>query len=148
MSSLIIENRKARFEYEIYEVFEAGVCLLGCEVKSIREKNVGFSDAFVALKSGEPYILNMKITKYSKNYPTENPEPDRDRKILLHKKQIHRIFGKMSEKGYTVIPLNLHLKNGKVKVDIALAKGKTLYDKRQTIKARDLKRDAKRNKDD
>ncbi len=146
--SIIVENKKARFEYFIEEVFEAGICLLGSEVKSIRAKNVSFSDAFIVLKSGEPYVLNMKITKYPQCYVAEQHDPARDKKVLLHKNQINRIFGKMQDKGYSVIPLNLHIRNGKIKLDIALVKGKTLYDKRHTIKERDLKRDSRRGGDE
>jgi SsrA-binding protein len=140
MSQMIIENRKARFEYHIEETLEAGLCLTGSEVKSIRCKNVSIQDAFITLKKGEPYILNMKITKYQQAYEAENHEPNRDKKILLHKKQIDKLFGKNQEKGYTIIPLDIHLQRGKMKLTIALAKGKALYDKRQSIKERDLKR--------
>ena len=144
MSQMIIENRKARFEYHIEETLEAGLCLTGSEVKSIRSKNVNIQDAFITLKKGEPYILNMKITKYQQAYATENHEPNRDKKILLHKKQINKFFGKTQEKGYTIIPLDIHLQRGKMKLTIALAKGKALHDKRQSIKERDLKRQERR----
>jgi len=145
--SIIIENKRARFEYFIEHVVEAGIILLGSEVKSIRNKNVSLIDGFITLKNGEPYLLNVNITKYAKCFTGVNHDPNRDKKLLLNKAEISKLFGKIQQKGYTLIPLNLHLKRGKIKVDIAIAKGKQLHDKRQTIKARDIEREGRRDRE-
>ncbi|QED23536.1 SsrA-binding protein SmpB [Candidatus Deianiraea vastatrix] len=145
--SLIIENRRVRFEYFIEDVIEAGIVLTGSEVKSIRNKNVSLLDGFVTLKGGEPYLLNVNITKYPQCFVGQDHDPNRDKKLLLNKHEIRRLFGKIKEKGYTLVPLNLHLKRGKIKADIAVVKGKQMHDKRETIKKRDLERQTRRGND-
>lgn len=135
--SVIIENRKVYFNYHIEDRIEAGIVLLGSEVKSIKAKNVNILDSFVVLKKGEPYLLNMNITKYHRAFSGDSHDPSRDKKLLLHKKQIAKMFGKTAQKGFSIVPLNLHLKSGIIKVELAIVKGKTEYDKRETIKKRD-----------
>lgn len=142
--SVIIDNRKARFEYEISEVIEAGISLLGSEVKSIRLGKVSIIDAFVTLKNGNPCVLNMNIANYDKSFISQKHDPLRDKFLLLNKDEIRFMFGKASVKGYTLIPLNLHYKRGRVKMDIAVAKGKQMHDKRRDIKERDLQRQQRR----
>ncbi len=142
--SIIVENRKIKFEYFIEEVLEAGIVLLGSEVKSIRENKINIIDGFITLKKGEPYLLNVNIAQYNKTFIAEKHDPLRDRKLLLNKSQIKKFFGKLSQKGMTIVPLNFHTTRGKIKVDIALVKGKKLHDKRETIKERDLARSARK----
>jgi SsrA-binding protein len=126
------------------ETYQAGIELLGPEIKSIRNKQtVSFKDAFVRIENGEAFLHNLYIAPYK--YATiKPPDPLRKRKLLLHKREILRLLGKSKEKGYTIIPLSLYFKNGKVKVDIALVKGKKLYDKRKELKEKDIKRELQR----
>lgn len=134
--SLIHENREARFHYEILETLEAGLALTGSEVKSLRAKNVRLKDSFVAFVRDEAFLQNAHISPY-KFGAYANHEPERMRKLLLHRNEIDRLFGAMREKGLTCIPLKLYFKSGRVKVLIGVAKGKKLHDKRETIKKRD-----------
>ncbi len=136
---LISQNKKARHDYFIEETYEAGIKLMGSEIKSIRLGKVNLSDSYVTFRDGEAYILNMHISKYdySNRY---NHEETRTRKILLHKNEILKLFGKTREQGYAVIPLKVYLKDGLAKVEIGLAKGKKDYDKRQTLKEKDAQR--------
>jgi SsrA-binding protein len=139
----IASNRKARFEYEIIETFETGVVLKGTEVKSLRARTANIGDAFVTIRDGEAFIHQMSISPYEMGNRF-NHDMMRVRKLLLHRKQIDYLFGKVREKGLTLIPLKLYFKNGKAKFQIALAKGKAQYDKRRTIKEREAKRDVAR----
>lgn len=139
----IAQNKKARFEYEVLETFEAGIVLKGTEVKSLRARTVSIGDAFVTVRDGEALVHQMSITPYDKGNRF-NHEDRRVRKLLLHKKEIDRLLGKVKEKGLTIVALKLYFKNGRAKLLIALVKGKTLYDKRHSIKEREGKREVQR----
>lgn len=144
-TSIRYVNKEGLHDYEIVETYQAGIELLGPEVKSLRNKQtVSFKDAFVRIENGEAFLYNLYIAPYK--YATiKPPDPLRTRKLLLHKREILRLFGKSREKGYTIIPISLYFnKRGKVKVDIALARGKKLYDKRRELKEKDLKREIDR----
>ena len=139
----IIKNKKARFEYEIMDTYEVGIVLKGTEVKSIRQKKVSIQEAYARIKNGETFIVGMNISLYTMgNY--FNHDPLRERKLLLHRQEIKRLTGKLNEKGYTLIPLKMYIKNGKVKLELGLAKGKNIRDKRRTIQDRDMNRDMQR----
>lgn len=139
----ILKNKKARFEYEILDTYEAGIVLKGTEVKSIRQKKVNIQESYAYIKNGEVYIIGMNISLYEMgNY--FNHEPLRERKLLMHKYEIRKLIGKLNEKGYTLVPLRMYIKNGKVKLELGLAKGKNTHDKRRTIQDRDMKRDMQR----
>jgi len=140
----ILRNKKARFEYEILDTYEAGVVLKGIEVNSIRQKKVKIHESYAYIKDGEVYIIGMNISLYEMgNY--FNHEPLRERKLLLHKYEIKKLVGKLKERGYTLVPLRMYIKNGKVKLELGLAKGKDTHDKRRTIQDRDMKRDLQRD---
>lgn len=132
-------NRKARHDYFLEESFEAGIALTGNEIKSVREGRVQFKDAYISIYKGEAWIKGMHISPY-KYGSIFNVDETRDRKLLLHKYEISKLFDKVRLKGYTLVPVRMYLKNGRAKMEIALAKGKDLYDKRQTEKLRDAKR--------
>lgn len=140
----ISDNRRARFEYEILEPFEAGLELTGTEVKSIRAGKVNMQDAFILIRDGEAWLLNMHISPYQTASKVFNHEPTRRRRLLLHRREINRIRGQVEQKGLTVIPLKLILVRGWIKAHIGIARGKKLYDKRASIKDRQTKRDAER----
>ena len=140
----IVNNRKAYFEYHILEEFEAGIVLLGSEVKSIRMGNVTLTDSFIYLKSGEVWIKNFKVARYKQTHLSEKHEDNREKKLLLTKTQIIKISRMMEDKGVTCIPLQVFSKNNKLKVKVGVVKGKKLYDKRQSIKERDIKREMQR----
>jgi SsrA-binding protein len=137
----IAENRKAHFNYHIEERFEAGVVLEGWEVKAIREGQVQMTDGYVVVKEGELYLIGLRINALRSASTHVKPEADRTKKLLMHRAEIRRLIGKTEQKGYTLVPLNLHWKGGRVKADIALAKGKAEHDKRHTIKDRDWERE-------
>ena len=140
----IITNRKAFFEFHLLDKFEAGLSLLGSEVKSIRENNVSLKESYVKLKNFELFITGMNIGEYShKGYSTH--EPLRDRKLLLNKKEILIIKKEIEERGKTLIPIRLYFKKGKIKLEFAIAKGKKLWDKRKHKKDQDIKREIDRN---
>ena len=146
MSDAIIEiarNKKARFDYEIMDTFEAGIMLAGSEVKSLRQKKASIQEAYARIKNGEAYLTGMNIATYEMANRF-NHEPVHDRKLLLHKQEIKRLIGKVQEKGFTLVPLRLYFKNGKVKVELGLAKGKAKYDKRRDIQKRDVEREIQR----
>ena len=134
-----ILNRKARFDYEIFDTLEAGIVLTGNEIKSIRKGSANLKDTYIQIKNGEAFIINMHITNYDKAVFKE--EETRTRKLLLHKDEILKINDKVSIKGFTLVPLRLYFKNGKAKLEIGVAKGKHTYDKKESIKERDIKRD-------
>ena len=140
----IVNNRKAYFEYHILEEFEAGIVLLGSEVKSIRMGNVTLTDSFIYLKSGEVWIKNFKVARYKQTHLSEKHEDNREKKLLLTKIQIVKISRMMEDKGITCVPLQVFTKNNKLKVKVGVVKGKKLYDKRQSIKERDVKREMQR----
>lgn len=137
-TKMISDNRKARHEYIFEDVMETGIVLTGTEVKSIRNGQVNLKDAYAQIKNGEMFLYQMHITPYSHAY-YNNHDPLRVRKLLLHKDEIIKLIGKTKEKGYSLIPAKLYFKQGKVKVALALARGKKLYDKRNAIKEREAK---------
>jgi SsrA-binding protein len=140
----VVDNRRARFEYEVLETYEAGIELTGTEVKSIRAGKVNLQDSFILIREGEAWILNMHISPHSTASRIFNHDPTRRRKLLLHRKEISRLTGMIEQKGLTVIPLKLVLKRGWVKAQIAVARGKKLYDKRQALKERQTHRETQR----
>lgn len=140
----IAKNRKARHDYEVLETFEAGIELTGTEVRSLRENNCQLTDTFALVRGGEVWLSNLHIAPFS-NGNIANVDPDRRRKLLLHKKQIRYLAQKTQEKGLALVPLDIYFNdNGLVKVGLALARGKKLYDKRNSMKERDMKRDVER----
>ncbi|MGH9541934.1 MAG: SsrA-binding protein SmpB [Terriglobales bacterium] len=139
---IIAENRQARHHYEILERFEAGVSLLGSEVKSLRAGQAQLKDSYGLIRNGEAFLLNCHISRYE-NAGYAAPEPDRTRKLLLHRAEIERLEGKTRERGLALIPLRLYFKNGRVKCELGLAKGKQLYDKRETERRREADREAR-----
>ena len=138
----IAENRKARHDYHILETWEAGIALLGTEVKAIREGRVNLRDSFARVEGNEVFLYNVNISPYSHRGYADH-EPLRRRKLLLHRDEIRKLIGKTVEKGMTLIPVRLYYKNGRVKVAVSLAKGKKDYDKRETIKRRDTDRETR-----
>lgn len=138
---IVTQNRKAYHDYFIEETFEAGIMLTGTEVKSLRAGKANLKDGYARIIGEEAFLLNAHISPYSKADGFQQHEPDRTRKLLLHKKEIRRLLGKTREKGYTLIPTKIYFKDGKAKVELGLAKGKTFYDKRESIKKRDVKRE-------
>ncbi len=139
----VASNRKAHFEYEILEKFEAGIALRGPEVKSLRAGKASLSDAFAVVRRGEVFLVNAHINPYS-HANRENVEAKRERKLLLHRVEIARLAGRVLERGFTLIPLRIYFKNGYAKVEIALARGKRRYDKRQAIRKREEERGLRR----
>ncbi len=140
-NKIVCQNRKARHEYEIDEVFEAGIVLLGPEVKSLREGRANLVDSYAKVKGGEVFLYGMHITPYSYSHHMEL-EATRTRKLLLHNREITRLIGKTQEKGLTLIPMKVYFTpKGKVKIELALARGKRKYDKRQSLKEKDMKRE-------
>jgi SsrA-binding protein len=138
----IATNRKAFFNYEIFERAEAGIVLVGSEVKSIREGGLNFRDAFVEYRGGELFLVGCRIGPYSHGN-IQNHAEDRDRKLLLHRREIQKLGGKATEKGYTIVPLQAYFKDGRVKVEIGLARGKKAHDKRESIKRKDIERETR-----
>lgn len=137
---LLASNRRARYEYHVLETLEAGLVLTGTEVKSARAGKVQLRDSFVEFRRGEAFLVGAHISPYSHGN-RENHEPQRDRKLLMHRREIDRLFGRAIEKGLTVVPLALRLRGNRVKVDIALVRGKKLHDKREAQKKRELDRE-------
>src|SRR5437899_9048235 len=137
---VIATNRRARHEYEILETLEAGLVLRGTEVKSLRDGQVNFKDSYVTVRNGEPWLLGCHIAPYSHGTDA-NHDPERDRKLLLHKREIARLSGKISERGLTLVPLRLYFKDGRAKVELGLARGKKLHDKRAAVREREVRRE-------
>jgi SsrA-binding protein len=144
MSAFIAENRRARFDYLIEERFEAGIVLEGWEIKAIREGQVQLTDGYVVIRDGELWLIGCRINALRSASTHVRPEADRTKKLLMHKAEIRRLIGKVEQRGYTMVPLNLHYKGGRVKVEIALAKGKAEHDKRETEKKRDWEKEKAR----
>jgi SsrA-binding protein len=140
---LIAQNKKARHDYAIEDVYEAGLVLTGTEVKSLRAGRASLVDAYANIKDGEVWLQNAHIPEYDQGSWT-NHEPRRPRKLLLHRGEIAKLIGKTKESGLTLVPLSMYFKDGKAKVEIALARGKRAYDKRQTLAARDAAREMDR----
>lgn len=140
---VIATNRKASYEYQLLDRYEAGLVLQGSEIKSIRAGRVSLREGFVQFENGEAWLVNVHIAPYDPAH-RQNHEPRRRRKLLLHRREIERLQAGAQEKGFTVVPLRLYLKDGRAKIEIALVKGKRQYDKRQTIAKRDSKRQIER----
>jgi SsrA-binding protein len=139
---VIAKNKKARFDYHILDTYEAGIVLKGSEVKSIRQGKVSLTDAFAQVVGNEVFLFNMHISTYEKAHNEQ--EPKRDRKLLLHKSEIRKIDGKLKNKGLTLIPLEVCIKNSLVKISLAVAKGKKKYEKREKIIEKEQKREIKK----
>jgi SsrA-binding protein len=137
---VVATNRRARHEYEILETLEAGLVLRGTEVKSLRDGQVNFKDSYATVRNGEAWLRGCHISPYSHGTDA-NHQPERDRKLLLHKREITRIMGKTAEKGLTVVPLKIYFKQGRIKIEIGLARGKKLHDKRATLRERETRRE-------
>ncbi|MEE0999488.1 MAG: SsrA-binding protein SmpB [Treponemataceae bacterium] len=142
-TKLIAQNKKARFNYSIEDTYECGIELQGTEVKSFKNGNISFPDAFAEIIKNEVWVKNLHISEYTFS-SIFNHNPDRPKKLLLHKEEIKRLDRKVQEKGFTLIPLDFYLKNGRVKVKLGVCKGKKQFDKRSDIKERDIKRDLQR----
>ena len=140
-AAFIAENRRARFDYHIEERFEAGIVLEGWEVKAVRAGQVQLTDGYVVIRNGELFLIGCRINALRTASTHVDPQPERTRKLLMHKDEIRRLVGKVEQRGYTLVPLNLHYKGGRVKAEIALAKGKAEHDKRETEKKRDWQRE-------
>lgn len=142
-----IVNKRAYFDYTVLETLEAGIELLGFEVKSVRRGNVGLRASFVTLKGGELWLTNAVISPYQPQNTPAGYDPTRPRKLLLHKKEISHTIGKLREKGLTMVPLKVYNKRGKIKVEIGVVRGKKQYDKREVIKRRDIAREKQRGEE-
>lgn len=140
----IAENRKARFNYTLEDKYEAGLVLEGWEVKAIREGRAQLTDGYVVIRDGELFLIGCQISPLNSASTHVKPEAARTKKLLMHKEEISRLIGKVEQRGYTLVPINLHYSKGRVKVDIALAKGKKTHDKRQSEKERDWNREKAR----
>jgi len=144
MEKLICTNKKARRDYAIDETYEAGMVLMGTEVKALRQGKAHLKDSYARIKDSEIFLVDTHISPYS--YGNQlNHEPDRTRKLLMHKREIRKLYGKTRERGYTLVPLKIYFKDGKAKVEIGLGKGKRLYDKREDLKRKAVERDMERS---
>ena len=137
---LLLLNKKARFNFFIDETLECGIELQGTEVKSLRENRFSFGDSYARIKDGQLYLIGFHISPYPFGN-LHNHEPERERKLLVHKEEIKKLRKKVEEKGFTLVPIKVYLKNGLIKVELGICRGKKLYDKRETIKQRDLERE-------
>ena len=137
---IVAQNKKARYDYQILDVYEAGLVLTGSEVKSLRKGQCQLKDSYVDIHNGQMFLLSAHISKYFES-SYNNHEPERPRKLLMHKKQIDRLHGSIKQKGLTIVPLKVYFKSTKAKVEIGVAKGKKLYDKREVLKQRDIQRE-------
>jgi SsrA-binding protein len=140
---VVATNRRARHEYDILETFEAGLVLRGTEVKALRTGQVNFKDSYATVRNNEVWLLGCHISPYSHGTDA-NHDPERDRKLLLHAREIARLTGKVAERGLTVVPLKLYFKNGRAKLEIGLARGKKLHDKRASLRERETRREMDR----
>lgn len=140
---IIADNRKAKFDYHIIQTFEAGLMLMGSEVKSLRARQVQLKDSYISFRGMEAFLQNAHISEY-KNSSYNNHEPERLRKLLLHQKELEEIYGALREKGLTCVPLKLYFKKGRAKLEIALVKGKKAHDKRESIKKRESDQEIRR----
>jgi len=144
MEKIIATNRKAYYDFHIEETYEAGISLQGTEVKSLREGKANLKESYAIIKDNEVFLMNCHISPYSHGN-IQNHEPLRTRKLLLHRKEIDKLWGKVNQKGLTIVPLKLYFKHGKVKVEIGVARGKRQYEKRASIKAKEAKREIERH---
>lgn len=140
---LVATHRKARFEYEILETVEAGIALLGPEVKSLRAGNASLTDAYAVVRHGQVYLVGAHISPYAQA-SRENPDPKRERKLLLHRAEIARLAAKVAERGLTLVPLQIYFREGRAKVELALARGRRRHDKRDAIREREQQREVRR----
>ena len=140
---IVAENRRARHDYHIHETFEAGIVLTGTEIKSLRGGRANLTDSYARIENGELFLISAHISPYDQGNRF-NHEPRRNRKLLMHKSEILRLLGQTREKGYTLVPLKIYLSHGLAKVELALASGKDLYDKRQSAAEKDAKREVER----
>jgi SsrA-binding protein len=140
---LITTNRRARHDYEVLDTFEAGIALVGPEVKSLRAGRANLSDAYAMIRRGEVFLIHAHISPYEQA-GRENPDPRRERKLLLHRSEIRRLDGRVAERGLTLVPLSLYFRNGRAKVELAVARGKKRIDKRETIRRREQEREVQR----
>ena len=140
---LVATNRKARFEYEVLETVEAGIALLGPEVKSLRAGNASLADAYAVVRRGEVFLVGAHVSPYAQA-SRENPDPRRERKLLLHRAEISRLAGRVAERGLTLVPLELYFREGRAKVSLALARGRRRHDKREAIRRREQDRELRR----
>ncbi|MFQ5851344.1 MAG: SsrA-binding protein SmpB [Candidatus Binatia bacterium] len=143
-NGVVCVNRRARYDYFVEESFEAGLVLVGSEVKSLREGNANLKDSYARIGKGEAFLLNAHISPYPAASGF-NHEPTRTRKLLLHKREIRRLTGKVKERGLTLIPLKLYFKNGRAKVELGLARGKKVHDKRETLRRKVMQREMERS---
>ncbi len=143
----VAQNRRARFEYQILETTEVGIVLKGSEVKSVRQGKVDLTDCFASVKDGEIWLHNMHVAAYQNAGPF-NHNPKRSRKLLLHRREIRKIFGKTKQKGLSLVPIRLYWKHGMAKIELAIAKGKRSFDKRESLKQRDQDREMRQHEDD
>lgn len=144
MPHIYSENKKAAYDYEVLEKYEAGLVLQGQEVKSIKGGHINLSGSYVVIRSGEPYLIGAKVPPYQpKNAPADY-NPEQSRKLLLNKKEIDYLTGKVNERGFALIPLKVYEQNGRIKLEFGLARGKKKYDKKEKIKKRDVQRDIQR----
>ncbi len=141
---IISDNRQARFQYEILETFETGIELVGTEVKSIRQGKVNLRDGYALVRNGEVWLHNVHISPHNTASQVFNHDPRRTRKLLMHADEIRKLFGQVEQKGLALVPLNMHLKRGWVKVTLGLGRGKKLHDKREDLKRKDAKREIER----
>ena len=144
MEKIIATNRKAYYDFHIEETYEAGISLQGTEVKSLREGRANLKESYAIIKDNEVFLMNCHISPYSHGN-IQNHEPLRTRKLLLHRKEIDKLWGKVNQKGLTIVPLKLYFKNGRAKVEIGVARGKQQYEKRASIKAKEAKREIERH---
>lgn len=144
---IVSTNKKARFEYFILETFEAGLVLKGTEIKSVRSGQISLQEAYVRTNGAEIWLVGAHVAPYEHASAYQH-DPKRDRKLLMHKKEIHKLFDEVRIKGMTLVPIRVYLKGGKAKLEIGLAKGKKQYDKRESIKERDVERETSHNKGD
>jgi len=140
----IVENKKAHFDYEILEKFEAGIVLYGYEVKAVKNGNISLKGAFVTFHNNEAFLTGAHIGKYKQAGGIKDYDPERSRKLLLKNKEIRYILGKKDEKGLTIVPTKVYIKHSKIKLEIAVGKGKKQYEKKEKIKSRDIERDIRR----
>lgn len=140
---IVCQNKKARHDYHIIEVLEAGMVLVGTEVKSLREGRANLKDSYARIRDGELYLMQAHISPYS-HASHDNHDPERVRKLLVHQRELKRLTGKTQEKGLTLVPLKIYFKDGKAKIELALASGKKSYDKRETLKRQTQKREMER----
>jgi len=142
-AKVLVRNKKAQFDYELEERFEAGVVLQGSEVKSLREGRGSLAEAYAELRDGEVFLVGSHVHEYPQAGPFNNHKPIRDRKLLLNRSEIRRIATRVTQRGMTLVPIAFYLKGGHIKCEVALARGKLVYDKRQDVKARELDREAR-----